>query len=177
VVLGDGLGGAERWQDWECSHAWNCELIGPCRDPDWPAARCNSVCAECKRWANRPKMSPGVIDIYMDVIADEHLVMSAKRSGGDAFGMLYERDVHAIFRYVMIRIGSRREAKDLVESIFLKAWHSLDSFWGRRTSFRTCWCSIPHNALIDHYRCRKRERGLDEAQGAEVAPAGPAFEQ
>jgi RNA polymerase sigma-70 factor (ECF subfamily) len=99
----------------------------------------------------------------MDVIKDEHLAMRAMQGDGDAFGMLYERYVHAIFRYVMIRVGHREEAEDLVTAIFLRAWHALGRFRARKGSFRTWLYSIASHALIDHYRCSKPECGLDEA--------------
>lgn len=112
-------------------------------------------------------------DGRMDMIQDERLVMRAKRGDGDAFGVLYERHVHAIFRYVMIRVGSREDAEDLVEKIFVKSWRSLDSYRARKASFRTWLYRIARNTIIDHYRQRTRECGLEEAHGTGARGPSP----
>lgn len=93
---------------------------------------------------------------------DDGLLARAIKGDADAFGDLYERHMMSIFRYVYYRIGEVREAEDLTETIFVKAWRALPKFKFGKSSFRTWIYRVAQNTLIDHYRTQKEELELPE---------------
>jgi len=93
---------------------------------------------------------------------DDELLARSIRGDAEAFGDLYERYLVSIYRYIYARIGEVREAEDLTETVFVKAWHALPKFKRSKASFRTWLYRVAHNLLVDHYRTRKEEVELPE---------------
>lgn len=56
------------------------------------------------------------------------LVQQAQAGDGAAFAKLYEGYFDKIYRYLILRVGSKMEAEDLTEQVFLKALEALPSF-------------------------------------------------
>gem|GEM_PF-6707438 len=54
----------------------------------------------------------------------------------------------AIFRYIVLMIGDREQAKDLTHDTFLKAFHRLEGFQGE-TSEKNWLYRIARNTTID----------------------------
>lgn len=101
----------------------------------------------------------------MDEQREQDAQLLARALAGDtaAFGDLYERYLDAIYHYVFYRVNGREEAEDLTETIFLRAWQALDKNPPREASFRLWLYRIAHNAVVDHYRMRKDQAGLEAA--------------
>ena len=87
-----------------------------------------------------------------------------------AFGMLYERHLDAIFRYVYFRVGSSADAEDLTEDVFVSAWENLSNFRPEGESSFLSWLyRIAHNRVIDHYRKRQPQSWSSEQLALEEA--------
>ena len=56
------------------------------------------------------------------------LVELAQGGDADAFGLLYERYVDLVYRYIYVRVGSRHLAEDLTSETFIRALRRIDSF-------------------------------------------------
>jgi RNA polymerase sigma-70 factor (ECF subfamily) len=93
---------------------------------------------------------------------DDDLLARAIKGDAEAFGDLYERHMMSIYRYVYYRIGEVREAEDLTETIFVKAWQALPNFRRSKASFKTWLYRVAHNLLVDYYRTLKVELELPE---------------
>jgi RNA polymerase sigma-70 factor (ECF subfamily) len=101
---------------------------------------------------------------------NEDLVGRAIRGDKAAFGLLYERHLDAIFRYVYFRVGNSAEAEDLTEDVFVNAWEGLSGFErGGRGSFLAWLYRIAHNRIIDHYRKRQPQSWSSEQLALEEA--------
>ena len=96
-------------------------------------------------------------------VLDAQLLTQALAGDTAAFGDLYERYLDAIYHYVFYRVNGRQEAEDLTEGIFLRAWQALDSNPPREAPFRLWLYRIAHNAVVDHYRTRQEQVGLEAA--------------
>ncbi len=96
-------------------------------------------------------------------ISDEQLLTQALAGNAEAFGDLYEQYLDVIYHYVFYRVNGRQEAEDLTEGIFLRAWQALDSNPPQEVSFRLWLYRIAHNAVVDHYRTRQEQVGLEAA--------------
>ena len=99
------------------------------------------------------------LDALRIVDEDEALVAEA-RVRPEAFGLLYQRHVAPVYRYVRTRTASDEEAADITQSVFIKAMASLDRF--RPGSPFSAWLfRIARNASTDAYRRRRKLVGLE----------------
>lgn len=80
----------------------------------------------------------------------------------DAFGQLYEAYIDRIGRYIYYKVGSREEAEDLTEQVFLKAWENIKGFRGEPGAFPVWIFRLAHNLVIDHHRTRRDTSELNE---------------
>jgi len=83
------------------------------------------------------------------------LVERAVAGDADAFGELYLFHLDAIYRYVYYRVGDVKDAEDLTEQVFLKAWEALPGYEQRGNPFSSWLYRIAHNIVVDHHRHRK----------------------
>jgi RNA polymerase sigma-70 factor (ECF subfamily) len=93
---------------------------------------------------------------------DDELIARSVKGDAQAFGDLYERYLVSIYRYIYARIGEVREAEDLTETVFVKAWQALPTFKREKASFRTWLFRVAHNLMVDYYRTFKEEIELPE---------------
>jgi RNA polymerase sigma-70 factor (ECF subfamily) len=94
--------------------------------------------------------------------SDAELVADALQGDAGAFGVLYDRYLHPLFRYIYYRVANYLEAEDLTELVFLKAWEGLGTLNLEGLNFRAWLYRIAHNAVIDHHRTRKPEVSIDQ---------------
>jgi RNA polymerase sigma-70 factor (ECF subfamily) len=89
----------------------------------------------------------------------------ARRASHDpeAFSELYHRYLTPVYRYHLARTGSVQEAEDLTAQTFLTALEAVASFRGQG-SFKAWLFGIASHKLADHYRRRRDELSLDEAE-------------
>jgi RNA polymerase sigma-70 factor (ECF subfamily) len=87
-----------------------------------------------------------------------------RASAGDAhaFGELYERFLDPIYRYLYVRLGSRADAEDLAEQVFLKAWEAIGRFKWQGKPFLAWLYRVAHNVLVDFTRARKNALSLND---------------
>lgn len=92
-----------------------------------------------------------------------------------AFGLLYERHLDAIYRYVFFRVNSSADAEDLTEDVFVSAWESLASFKADDSRAFLSWLyRIAHNRVVDYYRKRQplswtsEQLAMEEARTPDV---------
>lgn len=102
--------------------------------------------------------------------SDADLVRSALAGEADAFGLVVRRHQSRLFQLARRHLRDESEAADLVQDIFLKAWHNLAAWrgdapfehWLLRIGVRTCY---------DHLRSRRcqREPTLSQMSDDETA--------
>jgi len=99
---------------------------------------------------------------------DFELISQAKEGEIDAFGVLYERYIDLIFRYLRCRVSETQTAEDLAEVVFLKAFESLDRYHEEGWPFSAFLYQVARNQLADHYRRQREEVPLEEVQDLEA---------
>jgi RNA polymerase sigma-70 factor (ECF subfamily) len=106
----------------------------------------------------------------------------AKRTAGgdkDAFGDIYGMLLDPIYRFIYWNLGSREDAEDLAEEVFVRCLANIEAYNPKRGTFKAWAFRIARNALMDHHRRRIRrpqeELKEDTANGA--APAGERIEE
>jgi RNA polymerase sigma-70 factor (ECF subfamily) len=100
--------------------------------------------------------------------ADDELIVvglvdrAARVRDPDAFGELYDRYMVQIYRYLYSRTGSRPDAEDLTEQVFLQAWEAIGRFRWQGRPFIAWLYRLAHNLLVDHWRKHRATEPLNE---------------
>jgi len=104
---------------------------------------------------------------------DRALVASASRGDLGAYDQLVRRYQARIYGLVYNMTGSKEDAEDLVQDVFVKAFSSLKGFRGT-SSFYTWIYRIAINRTINFLKKRKKRQALslnDVDEGVERDPA------
>ena len=102
---------------------------------------------------------------------DSELISLIKKGEIEVFGILYERYLNLIYRYIRCRVSEEHSAEDLTEVVFLKAFEALDRYQERGWPFSAFLYQIARNQLADHHRGQPNEVSLEEAQDLESTDA------
>ncbi len=106
--------------------------------------------------------------------ADEvDLVERAKRDP-NAFGELYDRHFHQIYRFVYSRVREQATAEDVTSEVFVKALRGIGRYQHTGRPFSAWLYQIAVNAVNDRYRSARPVDDIDEQIG--LASGGPALE-
>jgi RNA polymerase sigma factor (sigma-70 family) len=97
------------------------------------------------------KAEPGVSDTTRP---EAELVPLAQKGDQAAFGALVRRHQDRIYRHLLNLTGSREDALELAQDVFIKAWEALPS-WRPDAQFHTWIYRIASNAALDVLRRRK----------------------
>lgn len=94
---------------------------------------------------------------------DADLITRVKAGELEAFGQLYNRYLTSIYRYVRTRVSTDRDAEDLTEAVFLKAFESLGKYKERGAPFSAFLYRVAHNIVVDYYRTKRSVEDLENA--------------
>ncbi|HVM76783.1 MAG TPA: sigma-70 family RNA polymerase sigma factor [Candidatus Paceibacterota bacterium] len=92
---------------------------------------------------------------------EEKLIKDAIRGSSSAFGALYDHYQPMIYRFVLVKVGSREEAEDITHQVFLSAWQNVRTYKHRGHPFSSWLYQIARNQVIDHYRSKKSDVSID----------------
>ncbi|MDX8055307.1 sigma-70 family RNA polymerase sigma factor [Lentzea sp. BCCO 10_0798] len=90
-----------------------------------------------------------------DNAADEpwQLVKAAQEGDTEAFGVLYDKYVDMVFRYVLFRVGGDRAfAEDVTSETFLRALRSIASVSYQGRDVGAWFVTIARNIVFDHVK-------------------------
>jgi RNA polymerase sigma-70 factor (ECF subfamily) len=79
-----------------------------------------------------------------------------------AFGLLYDKHVDAVYRYVFYRVRDDAEAEDLTSDVFMKALRAIPKYEPRQ-AFLAWLYRIARNAVIDKVRRGGRQVPYEDA--------------
>jgi RNA polymerase sigma-70 factor (ECF subfamily) len=118
---------------------------------------------------------PHLLQVYEAAVAEESsddALVAASLSERQAFGLLYDRYVAAVYRYCYGRLGDREEAEDATSLIFARALAALPTHRGG--SFRSWLFAIAHNVVLNVRRdaCRVHSVTVND----EIVDPGPRLE-
>lgn len=100
-------------------------------------------------------------------LPDTILVDRVSQGETAAYGILYNRYLDPIYRFVFYQVANIAEAEDITEHIFYKTWQMLTKSRKKYKSqkIRTLLYRVSQNVIIDHYRTQKRSMPLDNGFG------------
>jgi RNA polymerase sigma-70 factor (ECF subfamily) len=103
---------------------------------------------------------PAVTPVGQD--EDAALAIRASKGEAAAFGLLYDRHVAAIYRYVYYRVRDDAEAEDLTSDVFTRALKAMPRYEPRQ-AFLAWLYRIARNAVIDRARKGNRQVSFEDA--------------
>ena len=95
--------------------------------------------------------------------SDDESLAHAARQDPAAFAELYHRHFTRVYRYHVARSGEIAVAQDLTTLTFLAAMEGIASYRGSG-SFVAWLMAIARNQMAQHFRSRKREDSLEQAE-------------
>ena len=88
---------------------------------------------------------------------------------------VYAEQLPRVYNFFRYRVGDGPLAEDLTSVTFEKAWRGRNRYRRDLGAFGTWLMAIARNVAVDHYRRRRPEAPLEEAE--RVAAAGPTPEE
>jgi len=111
---------------------------------------------------------------YTESAADiDRLVDGAVSGNADDFGKLYDLYIERVYRHVYYRTGNVKDAEDLAQLVFIKAWKAVGRYKKTGSPFLAWLLRITHNLVIDYYRQRKGVVTLDDENIFVDSDSGP----
>ncbi len=98
----------------------------------------------------------------MEKISDSDYIEKIRKGETKCFSFLLERYSVPVFSLIVKIVGSREDAEELTQDVFVKAFRSLSSFRGE-SKFSTWIYRIAYNMAISATRKKKKEfTAIDE---------------
>lgn len=80
------------------------------------------------------------------------LVERAQKGDAAAFGLIYDRYVDNVFRFIYFRVGNRPLAEDLTSETFLRALKRIGTFTWQGRDLGAWLVTIARNLVTDHFK-------------------------
>ncbi|TMM39193.1 MAG: sigma-70 family RNA polymerase sigma factor [Actinobacteria bacterium] len=97
------------------------------------------------RQPSRPDPSDAAAEVWA-------LVERAQAGESEAFGLIYDRYVDTVFRFIYFRVGNRQLAEDLTSDTFLRALKRIGSFTWQGRDLGAWLVTIARNLVADHFK-------------------------
>lgn len=112
---------------------------------------------------------------HLGGLADAALVRQVADRQAEALGELYDRFAPLLLGLVVRILGSRAEAEEVLQDVFLHVWNQAGRYDPSRSSVSTWLVLIARSRAIDRLRSRKvAERTLDAVERQEGPGGGHA---
>ena len=96
-------------------------------------------------------------------MTDIQLIEQYKTWDTHAFGLIYEKYIDQIYKFVYFKVSSKDIAEDIVSESFIKGLNSLEKFVPKTESSLKSWLyTIAYNNVKDYYRTKKEEIDIEE---------------
>ena len=91
-------------------------------------------------------------------LRDDAVLTAAQSGDTGAFETLYHRHVGRVYALCLRMAGNAREAEELTQDVFVRAWERLAQFEGR-SAFGSWLHRLAVNVVLSTWRSRGRRRG------------------
>ena len=98
----------------------------------------------------------------------------AQAGDGAAFGLLYDRYVDVVFRFVYYRVNDRGLAEDFTSETFLRALRRISTISYQGRDIGAWFITIARNIVLDHMKSARHRLEIttsDTLEGKESSPS------
>lgn len=107
----------------------------------------------------------------MEGLKEKYLLFKAQTfKDADSYGVIYDRYVTRIYRFIYFKVGSKADAEDITSEAFLKAWQYIKEGQAIK-NLNGFLYSIARNLVIDHYRFQAKKYQFEETPLTEPGEA------
>ncbi len=99
----------------------------------------------------------------MHTTDEQALVAAAQKGDKQAFGVLYEAYLKAIYTFIYYKTHHKETAEDVTSLAFIKAYDNLTSYSPDKGTFSAWLYRIARNAVFDHFRAVKPMQDVEDA--------------
>lgn len=92
-----------------------------------------------------------------DKLSDNELILIIREKDPERYGEIVERYQGKLFAYLYRLVGSREEAEDLLQDVFIKAYKNINSYDTQR-KFSSWIYRIAHNEAVNHIKRKSLKR-------------------
>jgi RNA polymerase sigma-70 factor (ECF subfamily) len=97
------------------------------------------------KYPDRPDPTDAAAEVWA-------LVERAQAGEAEAFGLIYDRYMDTVFRFIYFRVGNRQLAEDLTSDTFLRALKRIGSFTWQGRDLGAWLVTIARNLVADHFK-------------------------
>ena len=105
-----------------------------------------------------------------------HLVHLAQAGDGEAFGMLYDRYVDSVFRFIYYRVNDRALAEDFTSETFVRALRRIGSITYQGRDIGAWFVTIARNIVLDHVKSARHRLETSTGETIEGPDHAPSTE-
>ena len=84
--------------------------------------------------------------------SDEDIIDAYLEGEDSAFALLVQRHLKPVYSFVYRFVGNEKDAEDIVQETFIKAWKNLKNYSRQSSRFKTWLMHIARNTAIDYFR-------------------------
>ncbi|TMD08698.1 MAG: sigma-70 family RNA polymerase sigma factor [Chloroflexi bacterium] len=107
-------------------------------------------------------------------LPDERSLVERAKTDPGAFGELYDRYFHQMYRFVFSRMRDQTAAEDVTSEVFIKALKGIPRYQDTGRPFVAWLYQIAVNTVADRYRSSRPTVDIDEVH--DIGTAGPSLE-
>jgi RNA polymerase sigma-70 factor (ECF subfamily) len=96
------------------------------------------------------------------------LVSRAQGGDGEAFGLLYDRYVDTVFRFIYYRVNDRALAEDFTSETFLRALRRIGTISYQGRDIGAWFITIARNIVLDHVKSARNRLEITTADTIET---------
>ena len=97
-----------------------------------------------------------------NLIDSYHTFRLRTKRDPEAFALIYDRHVEAIYRFAALKLPTAEEAQDVTSETFTRAWQMIVEK-KQIINIRAMLYRIARNLIADHYRQRHPTESLDQS--------------
>lgn len=105
-------------------------------------------------------------------LSDDEIIRLASEGSNDAFGLIYQRYITAIYNYIYYRTGDQHDAEDLSARVFHRAYGHISSYKYMGLPISAWLYRIAHNLVANYHRDSKRKREVNLEDHLEIHAPG-----
>ena len=98
-----------------------------------------------------------VFEMEKEELSDNDLIKLIRQEDSERYAEIIERYQGKLFAYLYRLVGTRDEAEDLLQDVFIKAYRNLQSYDAER-KFSSWIYRIAHNEAVNHIKRRSLKR-------------------